>query len=604
MSDPSSGAPSSGPPPPGAPPPGAPPPLDPEDERWAAAERAVLAAAARDLERDVERARRDRDAAITALRRMRTRRSMRVARAVDDRLRAGLEPVRALRRRVSPPPTLIGGSSGAQLRVPAGLPTPAAFRRSFLEKLDRPGELWVAILGPDPAGSGSPAEIAAARPAAIAAALPAAFAAAGWTLVADPGRADVTFVADPSRDLRGLPRGPVLVAVVADPVQWVDRSWLDDVDLVVVPDESVATALEGGVAVTAQKVAAIGAEKPSGVAPTVRWPDGTADGLEAALRHWAHGLRIGIAIGIPSWDVAEAWGDLHFARALQRQLERRGHATRVHLLPDWTDRVSARDDVVIHIFGLSERAVLPGQRTILWVISHPDRVSAAMLAGAERIYVASDRTAERIASQTDKPVTALHQATDPERFRLDPTGPEHGVLFVGNTRGVRRRIVEDLVPTTLDLAVYGQGWSRQFPDAPFIRGEHVPNAELNRWYGSAGVVLNDHWPDMQAEGFLSNRLYDALAAGGFVISDAVEGMDEEFDGGVVSVSSAGELRWAIHDHLADPDRRRRLAERGRRAVLERHTFAHRIDTILADLAADLATSPTASRAIEPHAENP
>jgi glycosyltransferase involved in cell wall biosynthesis len=589
-------------PPSSAPPSIAPPSIDHEDERWAAAERAVLAAAARDLERDVERARRDRDAAVTALRRTRTRRSMRVARAVDDRLRAGLEPVRALRRRVSPPPVARGGSGGAQLRVPAGLPTPAAFRRSFLERLDRPGELRVAILGPDPAGSGSPAEIAAAIPAAIAAALPAAVAAAGWTLVADPASADVVFVADPSRDLRRLPRGPVLVAVVADAVHWVDRSRLDDVDLVVVPDASVATALEG-VAVLAQNVAAIGAEDRSGVAPTVRWPDGTGDGLEAALRRWALGLRIGIAIGIPSWDVAEAWGDLHFARGLQRQLERRGHATRVHLLPDWTDRVSARDDVVIHIFGLSERAVLPGQRTILWVISHPDRVSAAMLAGADRIYVASDRTAERIAGQTDKPVTALHQATDPERFRVDPTGPEHGVLFVGNTRGVRRRIVEDLVPTTLDLAVYGQGWSRQFPDAPFIRGEHVPNADLNRWYGSAGVVLNDHWPDMQAEGFLSNRLYDALAAGGFVISDAVEGMDEEFDGGVVSVTSAGELRWAIHDHLADPDRRRRLAERGRRAVLERHTFTHRIDTILADLAADLATSPTASRAIEPHAGN-
>jgi spore maturation protein CgeB len=80
-------------------------------------------------------------------------------------------------------------------------------------------------------------------------------------------------------------------------------------------------------------------------------------------------------------------------------------------------------------------------------------------------------------------------------------------------------------------------------------------------------------------------------------------MDEEFDGGVVSVTSAGELRWAIHDHLADPDRRRELAERGRRAVLERHTFAHRIETILTDLAADLATAPTVSRTIEPHAGN-
>jgi spore maturation protein CgeB len=54
----------------------------------------------------------------------------------------------------------------------------------------------------------------------------------------------------------------------------------------------------------------------------------------------------------------------------------------------------------------------------------------------------------------------------------------------------------------------------------------------------------------------------------------------------VTARSGGELRWAVRDHLADPARRGELAGRGRRAVLERHTFGHRVDAILADLATD------------------
>ena len=33
------------------------------------------------------------------------------------------------------------------------------------------------------------------------------------------------------------------------------------------------------------------------------------------------------------------------------------------------------------------------------------------------------------------------------------------------------------------------------------------------------MVLNDHWEDMRAEGFLSNRLFDAVASGARVVTD-------------------------------------------------------------------------------------
>jgi spore maturation protein CgeB len=79
---------------------------------------------------------------------------------------------------------------------------------------------------------------------------------------------------------------------------------------------------------------------------------------------------------------------------------------------------------------------------------------------------------------------------------------------------------------------------------------------------------------------INNRLYDALAAGAFVISDPVPGLDEEFDGAVVTYADPADLALIVERYLADPPARRALAERGRLAVLERHTVSRRADELL------------------------
>jgi spore maturation protein CgeB len=155
---------------------------------------------------------------------------------------------------------------------------------------------------------------------------------------------------------------------------------------------------------------------------------------------------------------------------------------------------------------------------LLWHISHPDLVSPALYDRYDRVFVASDAFAAQMAPRASVPVTALHQATDPERFKPDPTGPRHELLFVANSRSVRRRIVDDLAGTKHDLAVYGRNWRPDLIDPRYVKGEGIPNADLARYYSSAAIVLNDHWEDMRAEGFISNRIYDALACGAFVIS--------------------------------------------------------------------------------------
>jgi hypothetical protein len=236
--------------------------------------------------------------------------------------------------------------------------------------------------------------------------------------------------------------------------------------------------------------------------------------------------------------------------------------------------------VAIHLHGLSDHRVRPSQLNVLWIISHPDRITPRACDKYDLVLAASDSFAEELASRVRGPVASLHQATDPDRFFPDPTGPEHELLFVANTRNQRRSIIEDLTPTTHDLAVYGKGWTTEIIDPVHVRGDHIPNEQLRRYYSSALIVLNDHWSDMRAHGFLSNRLYDALACGAFVISDAAVGIDEEFEGAVTTYADRNELRVLVDRYLDDPAARRAKADRGRAVVLERHTFAHRVERLI------------------------
>lgn len=196
----------------------------------------------------------------------------------------------------------------------------------------------------------------------------------------------------------------------------------------------------------------------------------------------------------------------------------------------------------------------------------------------------SDLFAALLSERTTARVVPLHQATDPDRFYPDPQGPAHEVLFVGSSRGFRRRILADLAGTTREVAVYGGGWTEDLLVPHRLAGEWIPNDRLRHWYSSAGIVLCDHYDDMRDEGFISNRAYDALACGAFVISDRVPGIEAEFGGGLATYGDPEDLHALVDRYLDDPERRRRDAAIGRETVLARHTFRHRVTTILDEVA--------------------
>ena len=431
----------------------------------------------------------------------------------------------------------------------------------------------------------------------------------GWQVsyvaCADDGRPvpessiEAVIVLQDGFDIRRLPRRLVTLAWIrAEAERWLDAVWFDEFDLVFGSTELIVQIIRERSAKVARSLPIpIGDVDAAGQDPY----RSAALAIRDAFIEWASATRYGLRIGVPSWDAIDRWGDYHFARGLQRALERSGHPTRLHFLPDWSSTTAARDDISVHLFGLKEAPIHPGQVNILWQISHPDLATPSLYERYDHVFVASDQFADVMAEQVAVPVTSLHQATDPERFRPLPGGPHHELLFVASSRKVRRRIVDDLAGTTHDLAIFGRDWTPDLIDQRFVKGEVVPNTELARYYGAADIVLNDHWDDMRIEGFISNRLYDALACGAFVISDSVHGIDAEFDGAVPTYRSRPDLEPLISRYLNDPEERRRLAVHGRAVVLERHTFDHRVQALCDVAEALLSDRPTG---IDPIAVDP
>lgn len=376
---------------------------------------------------------------------------------------------------------------------------------------------------------------------------------------------DVVIVMEPGVPFASLPESSLRGAWVEDPAAWLADPRFEDYDLVFTPDPA-----------TAATVARRSAQRPEVVPLSA---DQAAPAVRAALGSWMTRPTIAIHISPGDWDVAARWGDTQFARGLQRGFAANGWTATVHVSSEADAPRAASADVAIHLQGVATPPIRDGQPTALWIISHPDRVRGSRSQPYDLVFVASDPFAAELARRITTPVQPLHQATDPDRFFPEAGGPAHEVLFVGNSRGVRRPVLDALAASPFELAVYGGNWKPELLDPAHVRGTWVANEDLHRYYAGASIVLSDHWPDMRDEGFIANRVYDALASGAFVVSDRVFGIDRHFDGAVATYGTEDELRSVIAEAIAHPEERRRRAERGRDIVLARDTFEHRARAI-------------------------
>jgi len=284
----------------------------------------------------------------------------------------------------------------------------------------------------------------------------------------------------------------------------------------------------------------------------------TQNTARASSRRWT------IRSGTPLGPEGRTWGDAFFADDLAVALRAAGQQvlidTRETIVRPDSDYL---DDVVVSLRGLYRIPPNPAAINILWVISHPEVVTVDELESYDLVFAAGPAWAARMDARCSVPVVPLLQATSPHRFAPGPADEElaSDVLFVGKTRNVFRPIVRDALAVGADLAIYGDGWER-FIDAEHVREQFLPNESLSAAYRSARIVLNDHWQDMADDGFLSNRLFDAIASGARVVTDPVRGL-ELFGDGVRPYYSTDELRELLSSDEGWPsnDEQRAIADR-------------------------------------------
>lgn len=307
-----------------------------------------------------------------------------------------------------------------------------------------------------------------------------------------------------------------------------------------------------------------------------------AETVRQSLLDWAKsGLRFAIKIGVPDAAQREQWGDWHFALGLARALRKAGHHARIDLLPDWQCPLTVSDDVVIVLRGLSRYEPSPAHINLMWLISHPDEVGEEEMAGHDHVFVASLPYAQKLRTRMGDKVSALLQCTDPDLFHPDGKAPADAdnVLFVGNSRGVRRPVVDAAIAAGVNPVIHGSGWTDLI--APHhVRSRYLPNSDLRRHYAAARLVLNDHWPDMRREGFISNRLFDAAASGAIILSDNVAGMAEIFGNAVATFDAIDDFGDIAAGILAEPDLWRERAKTLSELIRANHSFDKRVSTIL------------------------
>ena len=229
---------------------------------------------------------------------------------------------------------------------------------------------------------------------------------------------------------------------------------------------------------------------------------------------------------------SQFWGDWHFASSLAAALERIGQHVTVDSRESRERSTREFDDVVLVLRGL-DRVVLAGPSPC----AVGDQPSGAAHRVRMRRVRACFRGQQRVGRRSIRRpgiFRSRHCCNAPIRSSSTRTSgePDTGepVVFVGKARAACAQLWKRLSrPTATSPCTVpaGRTWCQ-----PRSSEHHVPNAELAPLYASAGVVLNDHWPDMRRAGFVSNRVFDAVACGARVVTDDLAGIEELFPGSV------------------------------------------------------------------------
>lgn len=139
-----------------------------------------------------------------------------------------------------------------------------------------------------------------------------------------------------------------------------------------------------------------------------------------------------------------------------------------------------------------------------------------------------------------------------------------------------------------NFKIWGTEWEGDTELAPLVQraGERISTEDTVRIFNASRINLNLHssinaQPPVSEGDFVNPRTFEIAACGAFQLVDKRGLLAELFDPEDVAVfDSLDALMQKIDYFLARPEEREAFAARGRKVVLERHTYTQRMRSLL------------------------
>jgi hypothetical protein len=247
------------------------------------------------------------------------------------------------------------------------------------------------------------------------------------------------------------------------------------------------------------------------------------------------------------------------------------------------------------------RAVLRGRERAFWYFDLQPKPSVLALGRlTERMYVTSLSEVETFRAAGIPNVQFLPQGVDPERdapAASFPPGDACDVSFVGSGQYAHRYPVLRAVAAVAKLQIRGPFWDAAPRDLP-IAGGPVHGRRLAEVIRGAAISLgaNAYAEQEGARGSASNRMWKVLGCGGFYLGPRVPDIEQFAVGGrhCAWYDSPEDAAAQVRHYIVRPEERAAIASAGRAHALAHHTYARRVELLLAGRGYALERTPQTS----------
>jgi len=132
-----------------------------------------------------------------------------------------------------------------------------------------------------------------------------------------------------------------------------------------------------------------------------------------------------------------------------------------------------------------------------------------------------------------------------------------------------------------DISVFGEPFWEKIVGTPYYKGRiNYYSSEIGKLYRNSRINLNIS--KYQLKTTVNQRVFDCPLCDGFLITDFKEEIENyfEIDNSIVVYSNLEELKKKIQYYLSHEKEAKKIVEKGKETILERHTYRHRLEKMV------------------------